>query len=66
MILTIVMMMMGVVVMVIMIEDLPTEESLLVKLSRRANVALVKGLLVIIILKMDGWKLSKVSLKLVI
>ena len=66
MILTIVMMMMGVVVMVIMIEDLPTEESLLVKLSRRADVALVKGLLVIIILKMDGWKLSKVSLKLVI
>ena len=66
MILTIVMMMMGVVVMVIMIEDLPTEESLLVKLSRRTNVALVKGLLVIIILKMDGWKLSKVSLKLVI
>ena len=60
------MMMMGVVVMVIMIEDLPTEESLLVKLSRRADVALVKGLLVIIILKMGGLKLSKVSLKLVI
>ena len=46
--------------------DLPTEESLLVKFSSGADVALVKGLLVIIILKMGGLKLSKVSMKLVI
>ena len=33
------------------VDDLPTEESLLVKLSRRADIALVKGLLVITNLK---------------
>ena len=47
------------------VDDLPTEKSLLVKLCSRANVALVKGLLVIIFLKIGRWNQMNIMIAIV-
>ena len=52
-------------VMIDKIDDLPTEKSLLVKFGSWPNVALVKGLLVIIFLKIRRWNQMNIKIAIV-